>query len=105
MKKRIGSIILAAVMALGLTGCADADSLRLNLNPQELYALPELPDRYTELNSQLSVTLSEGAEYAAPTSGTNVQPVQMVDLDSDGTEEAVAFFRSAEQERPLKICI
>ena len=74
-------------------------------NPQELYSLPQLPPKYDALNQCLSEIISGGAEYAAPTSGTNIQAVQMVDLDGDGQEEAVAFFRNAADEKPLKIYI
>ena len=105
MKQRIFALLAAMGMALGLTGCGESSSLKLNLNPQELYALPELPAQYTDLNSQLYEILASGAEYAAPTSGTQVQSVQMVDLDSDGVEEAVAFFRRSEDEKPLKIYV
>ena len=102
MKKRLWLVLaLAAVM---LTGCGKGD-FKLNFNPQELYALPELPAKYTELNSQLTAILESGAEYAAPASGTNVQPVQMTDLDGDGREESLAFFRCAGEEKPLKIYI
>ena len=106
MKKRIRAAALA--LSLGavtvLSGCGNQE-FRLNFNPQELYALPELPAKYTELNGLLAQILQGGAEYAAPISGTNVQPVQMRDLDGDGREEAVAFFRDATAEKPLKICI
>jgi hypothetical protein len=104
MKRRCFAAVTALLMALGLTGCGDT-KLKLNLNPQELYALPELPTQYTALNAQISALLAEGAEYAAPTSGTRVQSVQMVDLDSDGREEAIAFLRRYEDEKPLKIYI
>ena len=102
MKKRIRAAALAAglgVMTM-LSGCGGQE-FRLNLNPQELYALPELPAKYTELNSLLAQSLQGGAEYAAPISGTNVQPVQMRDLDGDGREEAVAFFRDSAAEKPF----
>lgn len=105
MKRKLTAAALALAMALGLTACGESSRFKLNLNPQELYALPELPAQYTELNSQISAILESGAEYAAPTSGTRVQSVQMVDLDSDGSEEAVAFFRRSEDEKPLKIYI
>jgi len=104
VKKKITALLMAFGLALGLSGCGETQ-LRLNLNPQELYALPELPAQYTDLNSQISEILSGGAEYAAPTTGTQVQNVQMVDLDSDGNDEAVAFFRSAGEEKPLKIYV
>ncbi len=85
-----------------LSGCSLP---RLTLSPEELYALPTLPAKYTELNTRLSAILESGAEYAAPTSGVNIQSVQLVDLDGDGREEAVAFFRNASEEKPLKIYI
>lgn len=92
-------MLLAALL---LSGCSGET---LTFDPQDLYSLPTLPAKYTELNSQLSAIQDGGAEYAAPVSGTNIQPIQLVDLDGDGWEEAVAFFRNAEDEKPLKIYI
>lgn len=100
--RRICAVLLALCLTVSLTGCSLP---RLTLNPEELYALPELPERYTALNQQLSAILESGAEYAAPVSGSNIQPVQMVDLDGDGREEALAFFRQSDGEKPLKIYI
>ncbi len=105
MKKsmRLAAAVLAAAMTLCLCGCGGVGEV--TLDPQELYRLPELPVQYTALNDQLNAILEEGAEYAAPTAGSNIQPVQMVDLDGDGREEAVAFFRRSDDEKPLKIYI
>lgn len=94
----VGMIFLASM----LSGCTIP---KLTLNSEDLYSLPTLPAKYTELNTQLNEILESGAEYAAPTSGTNIQSVQLVDLDGDGREEAVAFFRNAAEEKPLKIYI
>ena len=99
MKKRTLTAWMLALTALLTCGCG------FTLSPQELYSLPPLPSEYTELDSRINAILAEGAEYAAPTSGTNIQAVQMVDLDGDGQEEAVAFFRSSTDEKPLKIYI
>lgn len=96
----LGALIASALL---LSGCGSTQ--KFTFDPQDLYALPELPAQYTELNSRLSEILSAGAEYAAPTSGTNVQPVQMVDLNGDGREESIAFFRNSADEKPLKIYI
>ena len=73
-------------------------------SPEDLYSLPSLPTEYTELNNCINQIINSGAEYAAPISGTNIQPVQMKDLDGDGQQEAVAFFRNSADEKPLKIC-
>lgn len=104
--KRIRQGLLSAVMLFAvsaLSGCGGMP--KLSFNPQDLYSLPTLPAKYTELNNQLSTILSSGAEYAAPTSGSYIQPVQLVDLDGDGRSEAVAFFRDSAAEKPLKIYI
>ena len=72
---------------------------------ETLYRLPRLPSEYESLEQQIDALLAAGAEHTAPTSGNNLQSVQMVDLDSDGVEEAVAFFRKSGDEKPLKIYI
>lgn len=106
MRRWFRGLLEAGVLALTLV-CATGCGARLGftLNPQDLYGLPELPAAYTELSSRLNAILESGAEYAAPVSGANIQPVQLTDLDGDGREEAVAFFRDTADERPLKIYI
>ena len=96
---------LLLVMLLGLLMLSGCSMPKLTLDPEDLYSLPTLPAKYTELNTQINAILENGAEYAAPVSGANIQPVQLVDLDGDGREEAVAFFRSSEDEKPLKIYV
>ena len=100
---RRGLIVIGMMwMMISLAGCSMP---KLVFNPEELYSLPELPAKYTELNNRINAVLSDGAEYAAPALGTNIQPVQLVDLNGDGREEAVAFFRKTTEEKPLKIHI
>ncbi len=103
MKKRWRAAALAAVLAVSLSGCGGFP--KLSASPQDLYSLPSLPMKYTALNQRINEILSGGAEYAAPTSGANIQSVQMVDLDGDGREEALAFFRAPGDEKPMKIYI
>lgn len=102
MLRKRNCLALTVILIMLLSGCSLPN---LTFNPQELYALPELPAKYTELNTLISNILESGAEYAAPASGAHIQPVQMVDLDGDGREEAIAFFRNANEEKPLKIYI
>lgn len=105
MRRTCRGLLLAAMLlaVLALSGCGGMP--KLTFNPQDLYSLPTLPTKYTELNKQLSAILESGAEYAAPSAGTDIQPVQLVDLDGDGRSEAVAFFRDPTAEKPLKIYI
>ena len=104
MKRWIPKLSLICMLAAVclLSGCSMP---KLTANPEDLYTLPTLPAKYTELNARITAILADGAEYAAPTSGTNIQPVQLVDLDGDRREEAVAFFRNSKAEKPLKIYI
>lgn len=91
--------LLALALSALLSGCMMSASV------EDLYSLPQLPVEYQALSAQIESILSSGAEYTAPTSGTNLQSVQLVDLDGDGVEEALAFFRNTNDERPMKIYI
>ena len=75
------------ILILVLGGCslASGDGLLL---------LPKVPAEYVQLQQQLDAILATGASYAVAETGTNRQAVQLVDLDGDGTEEALAFFRT-----------
>lgn len=90
------ALLAAALLLSGCTAPSSADSL---------FTLPQLPIEYTDLARQIDDLIESGYEYASPTSGRNIQSVQMVDLDGDGDEEAVAFFRRSGDEKPLKILI
>ena len=98
MKKKVATLV-TGILALALSGC-------MFTTPEaSLYRLPKLAGEYESLETQIDALLSTGGEYAAPTSGSNLQSVQMIDLDGDGVEEAVAFFRFPNDEKPMKIYI
>lgn len=59
-----------------------------------LLLLPKVPAEYVQLQQQLNEILQSGAAYAVPETGTNRQAVQLMDVDGDGAEEALAFFRT-----------
>ncbi|QNL43692.1 VCBS repeat-containing protein [Oscillibacter hominis] len=99
MMKRCWMAAILLAVTFCLSGCL------FNASVEELYSLPQLPPEYTELRERIDAIMAGGGEYAAPQSGSNIQPVQMVDLDGDGEEEALAFMRKSADERPLKIYI
>lgn len=99
-KKYIVLAALAALLACLLTGCSFSDS-----SVEELFQLPRMAEEYTGLTTELETLIAQGYEYASPTGGRNIQSVQMVDLDGDGRQEALAFFRMSNDEKPLKIFI
>ncbi len=72
------------------------------MSVEDLYKLPQTADIYKNLQSILNDITAKGAEYLAPTSGTNRQSVQLKDIDGDGINEAIAFFRMS-GDSPLKI--
>lgn len=94
-----------ALLGLLLLACLLLAGCRMDSTMEELFTLPRLPTEYTTLSRQLDQLLSEGYEYMAPTSGRNIQSLQMVDIDGDGRDEALAFFRLSNGEKPLKIYV
>lgn len=86
--KRVKCAALFLIVCL-LGGCS-------GLSVDELYCLPQASEDYYDLQEALSQVLSDGLSYDAPASGARREPVQLVDLDHDGTDEAVAFFRSSQ---------
>ncbi len=98
--RRILAVCFTLALALLLSGCMGRES-------GDMFALPEPPEDYRNLNAVISeIRTSIGGESIAPQSGSNTQTVQLQDLDGDGVQEsAVAFFRVSGAERPLKIYI
>ena len=95
-KRMLGCLVLAICM-LGLGGCMFG-------NVDEMYALPKSSEAYVNLQAKINQEKGR-AEYIAPLSGENRQTIQLVDVDGDGVQEAVAFFRDTTSENPLKIVI
>lgn len=101
MGKRVRQFGFLLGMLLLLSGC-------LSQSGEDFYLVPQLPEDYLALQKTISQVMSTlgAAEYAAPSSGNNTQNIQLQDLDGDGEQEsAVAFFRVASAEKPLKIYI
>lgn len=98
--RKYGVALCLALCLMGLLGGCTFQSV------DELYTLPKLPGDYQNLQAEIEqVTVGKGAEYSAPRFGNYTQPVQFQDLDGDGTLEALAFFKIAGDEKPLKIYI
>lgn len=94
--KRIMALLLLVSALLTLSACAGVEV-------DELYSLPRFSEEHLQLENLIDEEIAGGCEYYAPTSGSYRQSVQMVDLDGDGQQEAIAFFQTPES--MLKICI
>lgn len=96
MIRRIKQLGLLLAAALILTGC----SMR---TADEMYAFPKRSKDYNNLQFAIDGAMS-GLEYCAPLSGEYQQPVQMADLDGDGSDEYLLFAKGT-QGMPLRILI
>lgn len=96
-RKYLISILFLALLLMTVSGC-------FRITADELYSLPQASKEYLKLQEQINTVLASGAEYSPPTSGPNRQSVQLKDIDGDGKNEAIAFFRTTE-DKPLKIYI
>ena len=94
-KKTIAAF-LAAASTLTLGGCYSG-------NIDQYFSLPQPADEFLQLQELIDQEIAQGSEYAAPTGGSYRQSVQLYDLDGNGNEEALAFFRSEDQQLRIRI--
>ncbi len=98
LKKILLFVLPALLICLLVSGCTVGSAT-------DLYMLPETAKDYVNLAARTEEILELGAEYCAPSKGSNRQSVQLVDLNGDAVDEAVAFFKIANDEKPLKVYI
>lgn len=97
MVRKLTGLLIAVLGMMGLSGCVFG-------SVDEMYALPKSSEAYVNLQARINQEKGN-AEYIAPLGGENRQTIQLVDIDGDGVQEAVAFFRDDSSENPLKIVI
>ncbi len=90
------SFLLCLAVLLSLSGCYAG-------NIDQYFSPPEPAEEYRQLQELIDREISSGSEYAAPIRGNYRQSVQLFDLSGDGSNEALAFFRT--REGSLKINI
>lgn len=86
--KKVKIIALLLVVVNMLSGC-------MFKTGDELLQAPKPSTDYIALQNKLDLELSNGSVYAAADSGSNRATIQLIDIDADATEEAVAFFRES----------
>lgn len=96
MGRKWNMLGLVIVFALLFSGCA-----LQTLN--DLYQVPKRSEEYNNLQSAIDQNLGS-RQYCAPLSGDNLQAIQMVDLDGDGSNEYLLFAKGA-SEKPLQVLI
>jgi len=89
--------VLCAVFFLGaLVSCTN--SLSLN----DIMKAPQLPLEYVHLQEKIDELIDNKTSYSPPQNGENRYSVQLIDMNSDGVEEAVTFLKTSQT---LKICL
>ena len=88
--KKLFAVFLCAVMALCLAGCGNSDTI------DSLLSAPSLTKEQSSVLKALSSAHSGHTSFVYPTTGTNRSAIRQLDIDNDGEEEAVAFFRDTE---------
>jgi len=94
--ERPAALILLAAVLFTLSGCYSG-------NIDQYFSPPQPSEEYLQLQELIDQEISGGSEYASPTRGSYRQSVQLEDLDGNGVDEAIVFFRDAD--RNLKINI
>ena len=80
--------LLICLQLLPLAGCSIESG-------DGLASLPKLPGEYLALQKKLDDIMAEGYTQAVAEGGSNRQAVQLQDIDGDGEDEIVSFFRNA----------
>lgn len=95
--KRIVCVLAALAMMLTFTGCNVAVDMPSHLQPPRLtgeqQAVQEQLDRYLADKMQ-----SQESRLKYPKGGENRSAILLTDLDGDGTDEAIAFYATAQDE-------
>lgn len=86
-KKNIKTLAAAFLLTVLCTGCIGRPA-------DALYALPQQPDEYYELQKAIDQILIQDAAYSGPLTGSNQQAVQLADLDGDKADEAIVFVKT-----------
>ncbi len=94
--KRLPALLLAVLFLMNLSGCYSG-------NIDQYMSLPQPADEYLQLQDLIDEEIAAGCEYAAPTKGSFRQSVQLHDLNGDGVEEAIVFFRNGSQSLQINI--
>ena len=92
--RRILPFIFSVLLCAGLSGC-------FSISADELLTLPAQPQDAVELQNQIKKQQTLGAQLAPP-AGVQSQAIQKQDVDGDGVEETVIFYRR-QGENPLYI--
>lgn len=94
--KRLTGLCAALALVITLSGCYSG-------NIDQYFSLPRPADEYRQLQTLIDQEIASGCEYASPTRGSYQQSVQFHDLNGDGADEAVVFFRDGDRNLRINV--
>ena len=89
-KKRRAHALLAALLALVLSGCSASPLLGSNV--EELLRAPQTGQLQSAVHKALSSFLGETPQLKYPRGGDEMDPMQIGDLDGDGQDEVAVLY-------------
>lgn len=87
MKKYVRMLMVISIIFL-LSSC-------IGTSADEVLKAPLPSKDYTVLQKEVDKKITSGAVYSPPEAGEYRNTIQLVDVDGDGTDEAIAFLREA----------
>lgn len=97
MKRNIKVLLTISIMFL-LSSC-------IGTSADDVLKAPLPSKDYTVLQKEVDKKITSGAVYSPPEAGEYRNTIQLVDIDGDGTDEAIAFLREARASGKFNIYI
>lgn len=88
MKKKLLSLILASAVGISMAGCSS-----VGLSVENLMHPPKAVGDKAEIQALVDSVAGEGHTLKYPQSGNYRSAITMIDIDSDGVDEAIAFYQ------------
>ena len=93
MKRRLMTIVILALLVF--SGCGDI----LLKEPKELMKPPRLSSGHEKIRKFISNTIPEECTLSAPLEVEKLAAINFVDINADGTDEIIAFYKYREHPR------
>ncbi|MBQ2084770.1 MAG: hypothetical protein II464_00690, partial [Oscillospiraceae bacterium] len=88
--RKLFAFIICVFLCIYLTGCRNTESI------DSLLSAPSLTKEQSSVLQALGMAHSAKTTFVYPFSGANRSAIRQFDIDNDGKDEAVAFFRDPE---------
>ncbi len=88
--RRTLAVLLCVFLCLSIAGCSNNESI------ESLLSAPSLTKEQSSVLQALSSAHTGKTTFIYPTTGNNRSAIRQLDIDNDGEDEAIAFFRDSD---------